>query len=435
FFVTAYNFWTVWLAIGSLAIVNYFKKRRKVLGYLAIILVILLPTINLLSQYKIHDRSNEYIALDYGQNILNSVEKNAIIFTNGDNDTFPAWYTQAVYDPKASEYIHKSNNGYYPDEKARKAMEKAIAYKNEQCQGIRKDITIANLSLLNTGWYIKQLRDLEGVIFELKDRRGRPLPIEKQNEYIEGCQSDRNSPLSPKIVPEDIALSVQTDFAEHSFTINFPKDKILYTKDLAVIQIIKDNFGKRPIYFAVTVGDLVGFDRYLKNEGMVDRLVTEKKDYNIDVDRLITNIDSVYSYRGIHDEEIYKDKNMTRLLNNYGSCFMRASQAYHQEDNYDKAIRYMEEAISFIQQGERFNTSLAQLNLEYSYQLIQQDSTDKAFDLLVKAVELDPTNDYLPGLISEFSRIADDPAKVETIIEKSDIDSSLKKLIFERMKQ
>jgi hypothetical protein len=434
FFVTAYNFWAVWLAIGSLAIVNFFRKNKKIFGYLAIILVIMLPTINLFSQYKIHDRSEEYIALDYGQNILNSVEKNAIIFTNGDNDTFPAWYAQAVFDPKATEYIPETDNEYHPDKQAQEAISTAMAYKNEQCKGIRKDVTIANLSLLNTGWYIKQLRDLEGVMFVLRNRSGKPLPIEKQNEYIEGCETMRSSPLSPKIVPQDISLPVSTDFPDKSFVVNFPKDKILYTKDLAVLQIIKDNYGKRPIYFAVTVGDVVGFDKYLKNEGMVDRLVTEKAEYNYDIDRITTNIDSVYSYRGIFDETVYKDRNMSRLLNNYGASFMRASQYYHQHDDYENAIKYMRRGMDFIQQQQRFNSSLARLYLEYSYQLIEKDSTKAAFDKLETAVELDPSNQYLPGIISEYARITNDFERAKQILEKTNLDSSLKKNFFERLK-
>ena len=227
--------------------------------------------INLTSQYYIHDRSKEYVALDYGQNILNSVEKNAIIFTNGDNDTFPVWYAQAVYDPAATEYIPPSKiqddtislentqTMLYPTEKTKELIKSAMEYKNANCAGIRKDITIANLSLLNTPWYIEQLRDLEGVEFNIPE------------DHIKVCDTDPRSALYPRQVGKDTDVLISSPNSEDSFTITIPARSILYTKDLAILQIIKDNYGKRPIYFAVTTPPAIGFADHLQNEGMVDR--------------------------------------------------------------------------------------------------------------------------------------------------------------------
>ncbi len=78
--------------------------------------VLFLPAVNLASQYFVHDNSRNFIALDYGLNLLNGLEENAIIFTNGDNDTFPLWYAQAVSDPYVVEHSY-SPTDVYPTEK------------------------------------------------------------------------------------------------------------------------------------------------------------------------------------------------------------------------------------------------------------------------------------------------------------------------------
>jgi len=96
-----------------------------------------------------------------------------------------------------------------------------------------KDISVANLSLLNTPWYIKQLRDFEGIEINLSDK-----------------QIDALHPIQ---------LANEANFKVGDLKITFPKDKQLFVKDQMVLQIIKDNYGKRPIYFAVTVADRVDF--------------------------------------------------------------------------------------------------------------------------------------------------------------------------------
>ncbi|MBN1326532.1 MAG: DUF2723 domain-containing protein, partial [Candidatus Cloacimonetes bacterium] len=381
FFVTAYNFWTVWMAIGSIAVIDFFRRKKRILGLIFAVMMLFFPIFNLVSQYHVHDRSREYIALDYGQNILNSVDENAIIFTNGDNDTFPVWYAQAVYDPATTEYIHPDPdslpgditgnqlklNTLAPTDTTREIIASALEYKNEECKGIRKDVTIANLSLLNTPWYIKQLRDKEGIEFNIPDK------------HIDLSQDSPASVLYPRQIPKDSKLTISGPTPGDSFTISFKKGTILFVKDLAVLQIIKDNYGKRPIYFAVTAPDVVGFENHLQNEGMVDRLVATASEEQYDLERLVTNIDSVYSYRGIFDDTIYKDHNMKRLLNNYGAAYMRASRYFHAQMDYGNAIKYMEKSLEFIEGKQRFYYGLAQLYVEAGYYLLELGMIDEGF--------------------------------------------------------
>lgn len=332
FFVVAYNMWAIWLGIGALAIVSFF--RSSALRYVFVILLSLLPITNLVTQYKIHDRSDEYIALDYGLNFLNSLEENAIIFTNGDNDTFPLWYAQAVHDPHAKEHVHPARD-IYPTPDSEAAIKSALEYKNKYLKGIRKDVSIANLSLLNTPWYIKQLRDKEGILFNWDDEQIDQLSI------VQG--------------PMDISFNAGTQKPEMAFNISFAKtpewrkaENFYRVSDISVMQIIKENFGKRPIYFAVTCESYIGFDNYLRNEGMVSRIVHTNGEDQLDLNRLLDNITKIYQYRSIENDKVYKDGNMQRLVMNYGSGFVRAATHYAETGEYDKALPLISEATKYI---------------------------------------------------------------------------------------
>lgn len=407
FFVTAYNFWTVWLAIGCLGIIDYFRRKLPRLVPVSIILALALPLFNLASQFHVHDRSREYIALGYGQNILNSLEENAIVFTNGDNDTFPVWYAQAVYDPAAWEYIHPSAEplpldpdfdsailaeNQLPIEITKRNIERAMRYKDSQCSGIRKDVSVANLSLLNTPWYIKQLRDHEGIEFNIPD------------SHIDSCQDDPRSVLYPRQVPKDTAVTIKGIKPDDQFSITYKRGTVLYIKDLAVIQIIKDNYGKRPIYFAVTVPDVIGFDEHLRNEGMVDRLVSTRGENQYNLDRLISNIEAVYTYKGIFDDSIYKDRNMKRLLNNYGAAYVRASQFYHSLSDFDNSVLYLEKGMEFMVDKQRFYNSMSNLYLEGSFHFAGREEFEKSLNFLENAINYHPANRGLTQAIYRISR-------------------------------
>lgn len=330
FFVVAYNMWAVWLGIGSLAVISYLKK--DIAKYILAAILLLLPIGNMVSQFHVHDRSNEYIALDYGVNFLNSLEENAIIFTNGDNDTFPLWYAQAVHDPFAKEFVHAARD-VSPGNDALKAMASAMEYKNKYLKGIRKDISIANLSLLNTPWYIRQIRDKEGILFSYPDSAIDQMRISRvqENLVVPGTAAAPGFVLKMEETPP--------------WRENEPFYRV---SDLAVMQIIKDNFGHRPIYFAVTCESFIGFEDYTRNEGMVARVVSIPGEDQVDAERLIKNIDEIYDYRSIDDDRVYKDDNMRRLVLNYGSGFVRAANHFAELGDYARAASYIERARIFI---------------------------------------------------------------------------------------
>lgn len=415
FFTTAYNFWAIAMGIGAIGLIRSLDslKSRKFIQVGLLVIIMAFPFVNMASQYDAHDRTGELVSLDYGLNLLNSLEENAIIFTNGDNDTFPLWYIQAVKDPYAVENIWPARD-IFPTDRTKQLIADALKYKNEQCGGIRKDVTVANLSLLNTPWYIRQLRDKEGVEFSMDDRM-----IDQ---------------LVPSRLPEAAEVLVSEEGTEHFFKIELAKETAIMIKDFAVIQIIKDNFGKRPIYFAVTCSETSGFEKHLRNEGMVDRVVKIEGMDMVDPQRLEQNLTKVYKYRGIFNGSLHKDENMTRLITNYGAAYMRLSDFYKRQNNIPRAMSLFDEALKFISKDEqdrfvglksmlliesgkmneaetevqkamKLNPDNYQVLTQFAYALIKKNQVDKGLEYLKQAAMINPSNTDIAGLVTQTAII------------------------------
>ncbi len=331
-YVGSFFAFSMWISIAAAALGdklrNIFKDkpaaRNAVIGSMAVLLVAM-PGVMLKANYHEHDRSDNRLAWDYSYNILQSCEPNAILFTNGDNDTFPLWYLQEV-------------------------------------EGIRKDITIANLSLLNTEWYIRQLRDSRrGQV----DQEGRELerfinmtdtqvmdvasglqPWQARNVQIPAPKSEKNS-------DGFIEWKVNPTFAGAA----------LMVKDMMILKIISDSKWNYPIYFAVTVpsSNRLGLEPFLEMEGLVYRVRDYKVDRRnpINEDRMWTNLMSGrgsevwekdiearewnslegevwskdykpgYLFRNLGREDVYYFPTTNiRLLQNLRSAYMQLA-AYH----------------------------------------------------------------------------------------------------------
>lgn len=221
-----------------------------------------------------------------------------------------------------------------PSSQAKDAIESAMKYKNKYLRGIRKDVSVANLSLLNTAWYIKQLRDKEGIQFNMTE-------TQIDDMYITQINKNLSIPGTEATGSFEVQLE-QTP----SWRSNEPFYRV---SDQAVMQIIEDNFGHRPIYFAVTCESYIGFEKFTRNEGMVARVVSREAEDQADIERLITNIDEVYEYRSIDDDRVFKDGNMKRLVLNYGSGFVRAATHFAEIGDSERALSYIQRGRIFIE--------------------------------------------------------------------------------------
>ena len=280
------------------------------------------------TNYDVHNRTGDWASSDYGHNILVSCEPNAILFTNGDNDTFPLWYLQEV-------------------------------------ENFRRDVRVVNLSLLNTPWYILQMKhegeeaepipvnwdaksdtSRDGLRVEVRNVM-KTIPIGYSDEYIEDTLCGReDKALMTRIVPvegKELKAAGITWTVKPNIQLN-NQYGMVRIQTVMVANIINWVDWKRPLYFAVTVSDYnkAGLQDYLSMEGMVYRLVREKGVSDktlVDIPALDRNIFDRYQYHALSDPEIYKPSNTLKLTTNYFIGFAQLAQSYAIAGNLANTVR------------------------------------------------------------------------------------------------
>jgi hypothetical protein len=297
FYTPAFYVFAFWIAVGvayGLALVREKLAALRGVGAAVVALLvgvgIALPALPLAANYHEADRSGDYVARDYGANMLASVDQNGIIFTNGDNDTFPLWYLQEV-------------------------------------EGFRKDISVVNLSLLNTPWYMLQIKS-----------RAPSTPMNFTDDEIAGFRYGTR--LAQDMLYRAGGLELMLD-----------KGKILRVQDLGVLDIIRANNWERPIYFAVTVSsdNKIGLDEYLTLEGLVFKIGEEKGEkFAINVEKTMHLMENVYDYRGLFDPTVHKTDNTRKLLSNYAAAYARCGREFMKAGEKDKAKSAFERAAEIV---------------------------------------------------------------------------------------
>ncbi len=306
-YVGSFFAFALWIGIGAERLVMEVRRlfssaaMQKTAAVLMLgTLVLLVDGRMLLANYFTHDRSGNYVPWDWAWNMLQSCDRDAIIFTNGDNDTFPLWYLQEV-------------------------------------EGIRTDVRVVNLSLANTGWYLEQLkntspRGARPIRFGLSDSDLRQIsyvaldPVEVR--FGAGSEKKRlideyaAAGIDPPAVAQD---SLQWIISP---TVNFRGQGFIRPQDVAVYEIVMNNFGVRPIYFALTVGrdNLLGLDQFLQLEGLAYRLVpmrSSEGDSMVSLPRLYSMLCETFRYRNLNNPGVFIDETAARLSSNYKPLFSR----------------------------------------------------------------------------------------------------------------
>lgn len=283
------------------------SSNRKIAVVLSM-LFMLTPSIPLATYFWQNDRSKNRIPFDYAYNMLMSCDTNAVIFTNGDNDTFPLWAIQVSY-------------------------------------GIRTDVRVVNLSLLNTSWYIKQIKHNMGVPVKFSD-----------------AEIDR---LMPKYIGPGEYLRVQDIMVDHIIkNANLVIDRVdtIKTEDG---QVKLDTVYRLdpPVFFAVTVDpkNKLDYDPYLRMEGLVYRVATRhaKPNESVNIEKMRKNLFEVYKYDGLNDTTFYKDENARKLIQNYTTGFITLAYAYQDLKDTARVLETINKMLTVMPYDWRGNAFAA----------------------------------------------------------------------------
>ena len=288
-FVGAYTFFGIWMGIGAAGLIAWVKTTA--LAIPTALCALLVPTGILIENYHVHDRTGDFVSYDYAHNIMATCEENAILFTNGDNDTYPLWFLQGV-------------------------------------EAVRNDIQIVNLSLIKTSWYVKQIKRL-GVEVGLTD--------DQIDNYLTGLpwEDDRRMEVAGLALEAgDIPTAEYYIGSGSRQTI-----RVVEPHTWMIWRVLENNWHNRPIYFAVTVpnSNMAGLKPYLSMEGMAYKLVKTRGDGQFDREKTRRNLLEVYRYTGVADSTVHKDPVARRLLGNYLILFDGLVRAYMQTGRYKSA--------------------------------------------------------------------------------------------------
>lgn len=240
--------------------------------------------------------------LEYNKNIMASCEKNAILFTNGDNDTYPMWFLQFM-------------------------------------ENYRTDITVVNVNLFNVAWYIKQLKN------------GYPFGENNLFMMLTDTEIDSLRPVHWK--EQKVEIPFKNDPLNKSGKIEWLvkptfQDKAVRVQDLMIIEILKSNNWNRPVYFSTTVYSVnkIGLDDYLALEGLVYRLNTHKGE--IDSEKLYNNLSMVYTYNGLTDKHLSNIDDIQSLYQNYRDAFITLASEYDiagKNEKVKEVLDFMDEKL------------------------------------------------------------------------------------------
>ncbi|MDN4166396.1 DUF2723 domain-containing protein [Cytophagales bacterium LB-30] len=358
-YVGSYYAFAIWIGLGVVAIITFLQKKMKegVLAPVATTLICFsVPGIMAAEGWDDHDRSNRYFSVDSAKNMLASCAPNAILFTGGDNDTFPLWYVQEV-------------------------------------EGFRTDVRVVVLSYFNTDWYVDQMTrpayESQPFPFSLKREQYKSGGLNDVIYYVENpnVKGAINLEQYMKLVKEsskaiqyntpdanfntipskDLFLNVDTaavlakgiipDAHKSLLTSRMAlkvKGRVLEKKDIMLLDMLVTNKWERPIYFNNTSLQSIGVDlrKYVVHEGTTYRLLPVE---NPDPRQELVNTEVMYDHmvnnffwRELNNPEVYYNENYRNFVLNHRSSFNTLARGLYKEGKNEQAIAALKKSIEVM---------------------------------------------------------------------------------------
>lgn len=356
----SFYIFTIWIGFGVLFLYDLLKnisKEKKIAAVLASVIGLTIPALMAKENWDDHDRSDRYFSVDAAKNYLSSVAPNGIIYTGGDNDTFPLWYAQEV-------------------------------------EGFRTDARVLVMSYYNTDWYIQQSarpayesaplpyglsieRYQQGEkndylpVFEREELKGNAINAKILLNFIEsenpGLQIQANSytiynsipartlfidvdvEKAKRILPEDMHANIVDRMVLRI------KGRGLEKKDLAFLDLLVNADWERPIYLNNTSISQLNLDmrNYVVQEGMAYRVVpalngNPQSGYPVNTEVMYDNVMNKFTWTNLNDPSIYYTQDYLGFVLNSRSTFNTLAENLIAEGDYERASLVLKRCLEVM---------------------------------------------------------------------------------------
>ncbi|MEE1226918.1 MAG: DUF2723 domain-containing protein [Bacteroidales bacterium] len=394
----------IWIGLGVYALYEWTKKIKKIpdsvrAGILGVICLFAVPVLMASEEWDDHDRSGRYMAREYARNYLESCEKDAILITFGDNDTFPLWYAQEV-------------------------------------EGIRTDVRVLNYTLSGMHWYVEQLynkvyesdklpftldkkyygldldvslvtpsdepyREITSVLNSLKsdpntttfDNNGDSVKVLPTNNFY--ISFNKAKVAAQGIYPKEM---VDNEEGRVEFSINIPQEyryEQLIRNELMLLDILGTNHFERPIYVMnprYLAKVFPNIQQYIRQEGIVFRIMPYPTNGGFNSEKTYNLFTEKFSWGGVNQEGVYLEDAVTvnNSKNMRGNFFILANDLV-EKGQKQKAINVLDKAIKEFPNEklhfDRYDIALAEVYLKAGEIKKGQDVLNKIITYYISYVK------------------------------------------------